>query len=400
LVVGFALLAGVASQSAPSPSVQQAIRLKTAGHLAKAEAVLRTFLHQHPKDYPALDELGLVLNAQGRREEALLQFKKLIIMRPYEAGIYSNMGICLEALNRDDEALAAFKKALELQPNQRSAHVDIANFYRYHGHPHKAVKHLKRAIEITPTDVIAHGGLGAVLSDLKEWKAAEQQYRVVMKLAPSNVHGITELGNVLLRTGRTDPAIKLFQKALRLSDKKWVRAYDGLARAYREKKELPRAQEYADKAVKLRPTDTQSHDVLASIFMAEGHSRHAAAQYALALRFDPKDKQATKKLPQLTVAMGKASSGDGHKLTAVNLNKAHSQAAQKTDEAEGGGWSVKHLLIGVSIAFIGGVGCLYGAGRLKGSGNPGYRALSSEEEDPLSKFGENFAFADSQNYEL
>jgi len=33
----------------------------------------------------------------------------------------------------------------------------------------KAVRHLKRAIEITPTDPIAHGGLGAVLSDMKRF---------------------------------------------------------------------------------------------------------------------------------------------------------------------------------------------------------------------------------------
>jgi len=75
-----------------------------------------------------------VLQAQGRSEEALLQFKKIIKIKPNDAGVYSNMGICLEGMNRDDEALDAFKKAIAIQPNLRSAHVDIANFYRYHNH--------------------------------------------------------------------------------------------------------------------------------------------------------------------------------------------------------------------------------------------------------------------------
>jgi len=193
------------------------------------------------------------------------------------------------------------------------------------------VVHLKRAIEITPTDPIAHGGLGAVLSDMKRWDEAERQYRVLLKIAPRNVHGITELGNVLLRQGHIDQAIKRFQQALELSHGKWVRAMDGLGRAYREKGNLVDAEKYAKMAVDLRPVDVQSRDVLASVYLAEGHSKRAAAQYAAALRYNPDDKVAKKKLPTLVVTDDNSAAGFGDDtFEGVDLRNPNKPKKQRT----------------------------------------------------------------------
>ena len=192
----------------------------------------------------------------------------------------------MKAINLPLSRPLRFQKAIEIEPNLRSAHVDIANFYRYHHERPKAVAHLKRAIEITPTDPIAHGGLGAVLSDMGKWDQAEAQYLELLRIAPHNgtfhpqfssifvdsplvlgrfppfwpdlclffppVHGVTELANVRLRKHNLDAAIAGFDKAVEMSHGKWVRALDGLGRAYREKGNLPMAEKYAEMAVKLR----------------------------------------------------------------------------------------------------------------------------------------------------
>jgi len=380
----------------PSAEVRQAMLLKNAGHTAKAEAILRTVLHLHPDDLPARDELGLVLQAQGRREEALTQFQDLLKRDPSNAGVYSNMGICLEAMGRDEDALAAFKKALELKPNLRSAHVDLANYYRYHHHPRKAVTHLKRAIAITPGDPIAHGGLGAVYSDQEEWAKAEAQYRALLAIAPRNVHGITELGNVLLRQGHLKRAIARFKSALSLSQNTWIRAMDGLARAYREKGDFTNAEKYAKEAVKKRPVDTVSRDVLASVFQAEGHSRQAAQQYAAALRYDPSDEVANARLPVLFASRAAPHIGKDMArthfpavdLTGPNRAKGEPEMVQGEDEysspfrVQKDHYGIKELLLGVVLLFALCVCAMY-LGCCTCASNeiakPGYTPISNDD---------------------
>jgi len=326
--------------------------------------------------------------------------------------VYSNMGICLEAMDRDDEALSAFKKAIELQPNLRSAHVDIANYYRYHNHLPKAIRHLKRAIEITPTDPIAHGGLGAVLSDMENWDEAEAQYRVLLKLAPRNVHGITELGNVLLRKGHTDRAIKRFEKALELSGGSWVRAMDGMGRAYREKGNLVEAEKYAKMAVAMRPVDVQSRDVLASVYQAEGHSKRAANEYATALRYNPTDKVASKRLPKLIVSMEKKDPNvklpaNVKQFGGVDLGTdirtyPHEHLMGNGDEPTAGSSdSAQYILIGALVVVVGAALAIYlqcWSGNNEGYA-PGYAPVGAGEEDDLYQSKGSFPGKDSL-YEL
>merc|ERR1711998_110707 len=128
------------------------------------------------------------------------------------------------------------------------------------------------------------------------------------------------------------------------------------------------AEKYAKMAVDLRPVDVQSRDVLASIYLAEGHSKRAAAQYSAALRYDPDDEQAKTKLPLLVVAnqansligtMGGKGKNTFKGVDLSNPNAKKQRSMQDRDSAESSGWSMKQILFGLVVMVVIGVGAAY-----------------------------------------
>src|SRR5580698_9332737 len=68
-----------------------------------------------------LSSLGTTLRQQGRLEEALQVFDKVVQLRPDDDEGWINLGKILEELNRPAEALLSFQHVLELNPRHWEA---------------------------------------------------------------------------------------------------------------------------------------------------------------------------------------------------------------------------------------------------------------------------------------
>ena len=67
----------------------------------------------HPE---AANNLGNVLRTLGRDAEALPYLQSAVTAQPGVADVHMNLGLVLHALQRYDEAIAAFARVLELAP--------------------------------------------------------------------------------------------------------------------------------------------------------------------------------------------------------------------------------------------------------------------------------------------
>ena len=67
------------------------------------------------------NNLGLCLRAQGRLEEAVVEYRKAVALLPTYAPAWSNLGLDLHKLGHLDQALAAFDRALALDANLTQA---------------------------------------------------------------------------------------------------------------------------------------------------------------------------------------------------------------------------------------------------------------------------------------
>lgn len=75
---------------------------------------------------------------------------------------------------------------------------------------------------------------------LGDTETAEQTFRAAIDADPKHYRALTNLGNVLLEAGRTDEAIELYERAVRLNES-FSNAHHNLGVAYRRKGQVSRS---------------------------------------------------------------------------------------------------------------------------------------------------------------
>lgn len=82
----------------------------------------------------------------GKYEEALKQYKKLLLLKPDHWVAWNNKGTVLREMGRIDEALEAYAKALELSPDNAEVHYNVAATYARVRKRDKMLEMLRRAV--------------------------------------------------------------------------------------------------------------------------------------------------------------------------------------------------------------------------------------------------------------
>jgi protein O-GlcNAc transferase len=210
---------------------RQALTAQRAGQLAEAERLYRQILTQ--ANLPeALVNLGNVLAAQNRRDEALASFDKalaarpdlfealfnranlllelkraeealknydrVIALRPDFASGWNNRGTALRNLQRLDEALASFSRAAALSPAHINALTNMAIVLWDLGRLEKALAAADRALEIAPRSAEALYVKANILRDLKRPEEALAHYEQTLAANPAHQHALTGLARMAL----------------------------------------------------------------------------------------------------------------------------------------------------------------------------------------------------------
>src|SRR5262249_6159134 len=148
-----------------------------------------------PKIAPAHNDLGIMLQGQGRLDEAEACYRRAIEINERFAEAMSNLGAVLAARGRIDDATAWYGHALAADS------------------------------QFAP----AHNNLGAVLARLGHFNEAEAAHRRAIALKPEFPDGHYNLGVALQDQGRFEEALASYDKAIALKsdlvDARWNRAY-------------------------------------------------------------------------------------------------------------------------------------------------------------------------------
>jgi tetratricopeptide (TPR) repeat protein len=231
-------------------SVEAALRLHQAGHLAEAEAAYRKVLAADRENFdalhflgviahqlgnheravalitqalslnashaPAYNNLGNALDAQGKHEQALDCYRKALSLRPDYVDAHVNLGACYAATGRLEEAIGCYQEALALDPEASVAYSNLGNVLHEQGRLDEAVACHKRALSLNPGDPLAYSNLGNVLSDQRKLDDAIACYRKAIELKPGFAEAHSNLGNALLALGRVEDAELELRQALEL----------------------------------------------------------------------------------------------------------------------------------------------------------------------------------------
>lgn len=129
---------------------------------------LKAILDGYGQDNPPRDEnnaqaillRALIYKEQGRRRDAIEQFKKAVDLRPDLVEARLDLAKFMLEAGNAGEAVPLLEKALNYDANNLLVHLDLGDAYRLAGRPADAQKHLEWVITKDPKLAEAHYNLG------------------------------------------------------------------------------------------------------------------------------------------------------------------------------------------------------------------------------------------------
>jgi TolB-like protein/DNA-binding winged helix-turn-helix (wHTH) protein/Flp pilus assembly protein TadD len=186
-----------------------------------------------------------------------------------------------------------FEKAIALQPNYAQAYSGLADYYGAGSvggelDPRKAMpeseKYARKALELEPTISEAHSSMAAMYLFFRwDWKKAEEEERRAIELNPNISEAYHVLSYILFAQNRVEEAVAAQRKGTEV---------DPFARPWAMGYVLMCAERYAEaeaelrRELKVRPTNTDVRDTLATVLLAEEKEKESAEELADSARRD------------------------------------------------------------------------------------------------------------------
>jgi tetratricopeptide (TPR) repeat protein len=211
-----------------------------------------------------LYNLGIVLERQGRIEDAMRQFQACLVRDPkYVAAAY-NLGRLLHKTGRFEAAAAAHRQALAADPRHVLSLVGLGEALRAMGQGEEARRAYVAATEVDPANAYAWNGLGATLAQGGRPAEAEAAFRRALALEPHRPDIRTNLGWALLDQHRAAEAEPVFREALQARPDH-LGTRDGLARALAQTGRVAEARALFEETLRMAPQDPDAADGLARL---------------------------------------------------------------------------------------------------------------------------------------
>ncbi|OHE81910.1 MAG: hypothetical protein A3G75_02880 [Verrucomicrobia bacterium RIFCSPLOWO2_12_FULL_64_8] len=176
-------------------------------------------LAKRPGCARAHNNLGALLQGQGRFEEAIAQYRESLRLDSTTPQTYYNLGYSLLRAGRPAEALAPFEEAVRQLPYYFNAHLYLANALVRLDRASEALAHYEAAIRFDPSPAEAHLQYGVALAALGRWRDALEHYTEAVRLKPDHAEAHSNWGVALLRLNEAAAAVEHFEAALRLKPK-------------------------------------------------------------------------------------------------------------------------------------------------------------------------------------
>lgn len=241
------------------------------------ETLFRATLARNPGCWMAHNNLGNVLAAQGKPEDAVAQFQAALKYRPDYAEAESNLGDQLNQLNRPAEAIPHLQHALRLQPNYAGAHNNLGVADMALNRPQDGIAEFERAAELQPDDAQTQYNLAFALATHGRAADALPHFEAAARLDPGNPSAQVNLGMALALANRFTEAFPHFDRAIALRPDV-PQTHLQYGRVLAQAGKLDAAAEQFRAATQLAPNSPDAHAMLARALQQLGRTDEAAAE--------------------------------------------------------------------------------------------------------------------------
>jgi tetratricopeptide (TPR) repeat protein len=252
--------------------------LQAQGRLDDAVASYRLAVLLQPEFPAAFNNLGNALRQLGRLGEAASCYREALRLRPDHPETYSNLGACLTEQGLLDEAVACYREALRLRPDYPEAANNLGGALRAQRRIEEAADSYRQALRLRPELAEAHCNLGIVLAEQKKLDEAEACQREALRLRPDYRDAHYNLGTVLASKGRHDEAIASYRQALALRPDE-PDAYQAMGVSFTDLGQLAEAETCYRQALRVRPDNPEVHFNLGQLWLLQGRLEQGWPEY-------------------------------------------------------------------------------------------------------------------------
>ncbi len=175
-----------------------------ANHAAQEIAALA------PNSYQAHELEAEGLESQGKWDEAIAQYRKILEQNPKVPNIHYRLGQALLSQSNTaanaESAKAEFQEELKVDPNSAAAEFMLGELARRAGEWPGAIEHFQRASKLDEGFLEAYLALGMSLNSAGSFAQAVAPLRQYVKLDPADPAGHYQLALAYARTGRKQEA--------------------------------------------------------------------------------------------------------------------------------------------------------------------------------------------------
>jgi tetratricopeptide (TPR) repeat protein len=223
-------------------------------------------ISKNPKAWIAHSNLGSILAAQGKFDEAINHCSMALQINPGHAWIHGALGVALAGKGRLDEAIDHFSQAAKLKPDFAKAYNDLGLALKRQGRLEKAAGQFYHAVRINPEYAEAHLNLGMLLAGQGKIEEALHHFSEAARIAPESADVHYNVGLALAIQGKPNQAIRHFSEAVRVrpdfaeahlnlgamlaSQARFDEAIGHFSEALRIRPDFPEAKHYLGQALK------------------------------------------------------------------------------------------------------------------------------------------------------
>jgi Flp pilus assembly protein TadD len=206
--------------------------LDNQGRIEEATEHYHKSVQINPNNFEGRYDLGTDLAQDGRFDEAIENYNKAIQIEPNHFEVLNNLGFALAHKGRFDEAIVNYRKALQINPNFSESLNNLGIALAAKGRFDEAIENFHKALQINPNFSEALNDLGVALADKGQFDEAIENFRKALQINPNYSDALNNLGLALAAKGRFDEVIKNYRKAIQtnpnsskaLNDLAWVLA--------------------------------------------------------------------------------------------------------------------------------------------------------------------------------
>ena len=275
------------TDSLPNDQLQTVIQLYQTGNMAGTEQKCREMLKQFPDSYMLLNILGAAVQAQGRVEEAIQCFDRMLSLNPDFSEGYYNRGVAFSETGQRQAAAEDYSRAVALNPDFYNAHLNLGLTLDRLGRCDEAIQSFDQAIALEPDNAHGYNNRAFSLMNASRLDAAlkDCETAIAMDTNLPEIHNIR--GLIYDKIGKHQRAVNCFKQALQLKPGA-VQFQVNLAKSLNELEKYEQALTHCNQAVDTHPNSPDAFYNRGIALQGLMRLEEAVESYDRAIELSPK----------------------------------------------------------------------------------------------------------------